>query len=143
MKMEIDDESTLPRYSDLLSAPGSLEFSGKINRMEGSGEVEDLEGSDLSSVRQSRQFSRQYAHTYFVRLSTFRPILEERVGQQWAGIPMKRISALCETSSTISYKQSPRKNAQGHGPSAQDQQHGQHIALREDITVGKENLKQN
>lgn len=149
--MEIDSESAIPRHLDLLSKPGTREFA-QCNRLpinlveEGSGCISDLS----SSLRQGREFGKQYAHTYFIRLSTIRPVIEERIRNTWTDIPLKKIAGLCESSTTSAsspkkthghnspkkYTFSPVQSAQTSLYANQDEEHGQHIALREDITVG-------
>ena len=147
--MEIDDESPIPLHLDLMSKPGTGEFPQSTRLPEkligeGAGYA-----SDFSSVRQGRQFSYQYAHTYFIRLSSIRPILEEKIRQQWPDVPLKKIAGLCESSSmTVTspkkghnspkkYTVSSPRKYDAHSSYGQDVEHGQHIALREDVTVGK------
>jgi len=151
MKMEID-ESPTPSHSDLFSTPGTLDFSQSTRLPEKLiGEGGFGEAIDFSSVRQGRQFSHQYAHTYFIRLSTIRPILEQRIRKEWPDIPLKNIAGLCESSSsTATHSSSPKKlhnspkkysassprKGTATSSSLADEEHGQHIALREDVTVG-------
>jgi hypothetical protein len=143
--MDIDDaESPIPPHSSLLSYPGNRQFKqgtfGK--RLElNANSTPILEAANWSSVRQPKQFSKQYAHAYFVRLLAMRKTLTPLVQEQWEDIPLKPISELCETSASKSpTKSNGHKWVDPDDPHSQgtssSHEHEQHIALREDITVG-------
>ena len=147
--MDIDLESPIPPHSSLLSFPGAKKFSSDISkRLELNSNSKTVpETANWSSVRQTKQFSRQYAHAYFVRLLAMRESLKPMVKEQWEGIPLKPIAQLCESSTSSGNDKASPKKANGHKSTNPDEtlsqgtssshEHEQHIALREDITVGK------
>lgn len=132
MKLHSDSES-------LLSDPASSVPGDKIDRA--SLQVEVHETFDVRKTR--RQFSCQYAHSYAVRLWAFKAELEREIKSQWPGVDLKKIAELCEFSqanaNSAADDKADRKLLNGGDKKARDSEdHGQHIAFREDITVGNE-----
>src|SRR5690348_6541700 len=113
--MDVDSESPVPLHSALLSKPGL--GTKKVQDHKARTELNSMssvisDSTDWSLIRKTRQFSRQYAHTYFVRLLTMRPCLKEKVSKEWEGIPLKPIAELCESTSTTQNDSSPKKSPQ-------------------------------
>lgn len=135
MKLHTESES-------LLSEPDTGVTKEKLDRTSNRAVVHD--GFDLRKTR--RQFSRQYAHSYTVRLWSVRPQLEDAVKSEWPDVDVKKIAELCEFSqsnSTVDNKPSGRNGdmydvnvKKEANTSRNSDDHGQHIAFREDVTVG-------
>lgn len=147
--MELDSEAPIPsmqqqeKHSKFLSKPKpDYKFSQERNHIPIDSSNLSQESADWSiSFRNTRQFTKQYAHTYFIRLLSMRPYLQEKVEEQWEGIPLKPIAELCETSKSVP---SPKKSQTKYisldetmNQSQNSHEHEQHIALRGDIIVGK------
>jgi hypothetical protein len=136
-------------YESLLSEPGSIDHTKKLERP--TGPTVNISNEFLPSTYRnkedgaSRNFSRQYAHAYAVRLWATRPVLEEEIKKEWKGTVVKKIAGLCESASTIystsgtgdpsSTKES--KNSPVKGSKRKSDDHEQHLAMREDIVVGE------
>ncbi|ODN00967.1 DNA polymerase delta small subunit [Orchesella cincta] len=128
----------LPESESLLSVPGSSDPGKKIDRESNADGVVVDEKFDARKL--PRQFARQYAHSYSVRLWTMRPKLEELIKTEWPDVELKKIAELCEFSqghgTTITTDPGNQKGAGSSKKGARtSDDHGQHIAFREDVTV--------
>ncbi|CAL8109183.1 unnamed protein product [Orchesella dallaii] len=127
----------LPESESLLSLPGSSVPGSKIDRTSNATGVTIHEQFDARKL--PHQFARQYAHSYSVRLWTMQPKLIEQIKAEWPDVELKKIAELCEFSQGHTTDSSSKQKAKDDGSSKKGSRtsddHGQHIAFKENITV--------